>query len=68
VLSSLIEKSLVKLGNFQLREDKRRYVYILTPKGIAEKAAITKLFLARKTEEYEALKSEIETLRKDEEK
>jgi len=36
--------------------------YILTPKGVAEKAAITKLFLVRKIEEYEALKAEIEML------
>ena len=62
VLNALIEKGLVKLGNFTAAEDKRRYAYVLTPKGIAEKAAITKRFLARKIEEYEALKSEIDEL------
>jgi hypothetical protein len=51
------------LGNFSASEDKRRYAYILTPTGLAEKAAITKRFLARKIEEYEALKAEIEELR-----
>jgi EPS-associated MarR family transcriptional regulator len=65
VLSALIEKGLVKLGNFTAAEDKRRYAYVLTPKGIAEKAAITKRFLARKMEEYEELKSEIEELSKE---
>ena len=65
VLSALIEKGLIKLGNFTAAEDKRRYAYVLTPKGIAEKAAITKRFLARKIEEYEALKSEIDELSKD---
>ena len=65
VLSALIEKGLVKLGNFTAAEDKRRYAYVLTPKGIAEKAAITKRFLARKIEEYEALKSEINALSKE---
>jgi len=63
VLSALVERGLVKLGNFSASEDKRRYAYILTPKGIAEKAAITTHFLARKLEEYEALKREIEELK-----
>jgi EPS-associated MarR family transcriptional regulator len=62
VLSALVEKGLVKLGNFSASEDKRRYAYILTPTGLAEKAAITKRFLARKIEEYEAVKAEIEEL------
>ena len=48
VLNALIEKGFVKLGNFTAAEDKRRYAYILTPRGIAEKAAITKRFLERK--------------------
>lgn len=62
VLNALIGKGLLKLGNFTAAEDKRRYAYVLTPKGIAEKAAITKRFLARKIEEYEAVKSEIDEL------
>ncbi|WP_322867900.1 MarR family EPS-associated transcriptional regulator [Aquicoccus sp. G2-2] len=65
VLNALIDKGLVKLGNFTAAEDKRRYAYILTPKGIARKAALTRAFLARKMEEYEALKEEIETLKKE---
>lgn len=65
VLNALIDKGLVKLGNFTASEDKRRYAYILTPKGLAEKALITKRFLVRKIEEYEALKSEIEELQRD---
>ena len=63
VLNALIEKGLVKLGNFKAAEDKHRYAYVLTPKGVAEKAAITKRFLARKMEEYASLKAEIDTLR-----
>jgi len=64
VLNALIEKGLVKLGNFTAAEDKRRYAYVLTPKGVSEKTAITKRFLDRKIEEYEALKSEIDELSK----
>lgn len=65
VLSALIEKGLVKLGKFTAAEDKRRYAYILTPKGIARKSALTRAFLVRKMEEYEALKEEIEALQID---
>ena len=62
VLNALVEKGLIKLGNFTASQDKRRYAYVLTPKGIARKAALTRAFLARKMEEYEALKFEIEQL------
>lgn len=62
VLNALIVKGLVKLGNFTAAEDKRRYAYVLTPKGFSEKAAITRRFLARKKREYEELKVEIEAL------
>ncbi|MDP4033671.1 MAG: MarR family EPS-associated transcriptional regulator [Pseudorhodobacter sp.] len=63
VLNAMLDKGLIKLGNFTAAEDKRRYAYLLTRKGIAEKAALTKQFLARKIEEYEALRAEIETVR-----
>jgi EPS-associated MarR family transcriptional regulator len=61
-LTALIETGLVKLGNFGAAPDKRRYAYILTPQGVAEKASITRRFLARKVAEYEALRAEIEAL------
>lgn len=62
VLNALIDKGLVKLGNFAAAEDKRRYAYILTVKGMSEKSALTRKFLARKIEEYEVLKAEIDAL------
>ncbi len=62
VLGALVDKGLVKLGNFTAAKDKRRYAYVLTPKGIARKAALTRAFLIRKMEEYEALKEEIDNL------
>lgn len=62
VLNALIEKGLVKLGNFRSAEDKRRYAYILTPKGIREKSNLAMAFLERKIMEYNALKAEIEIL------
>jgi len=61
-LNALVEKGHIKMRNFQEANDKRRYVYLLTPKGIAEKTALTGRFLQRKMREYEALKAEIESI------
>ena len=63
VLNALIDKGLVKLGNFTAAEDKRRYAYVLTPRGIKEKSLIAGRFLKRKLAEYDALKAEIDTLK-----
>ena len=62
-LKALTEKGLVKMQNFANSKNKFGYVYVLTPRGIAERAKLTSAFLKRKMEEYEALKAEIETLR-----
>jgi EPS-associated MarR family transcriptional regulator len=66
LLSALLDKGLIKLGNFTSAQDKRRYAYVLTPTGIAEKAAMTRQFLVRKLAEYEALRAEIELLQHEE--
>lgn len=65
VLSALLDKGLIKLSNFTAAEDKRRYAYVLTRKGIAEKAHLTRAFLARKKAEYEALRAEIEAVQQE---
>jgi len=65
VLNALIDKGLVKLENFRAAEDKRRYAYVLTPRGIKEKSVMAARFLKRKLAEYEALKEEIEELKKE---
>ena len=62
-LNALIDKGLVKMENLSNSKNKFKYVYLLTPMGIAEKVALTTRFLRRKIEEYEALKLEIEELR-----
>lgn len=64
-LNALIEKGHVKVNNFRAADNKLRYAYLLTPKGVSEKAALTSRFLRRKLREYEALKAEIEALRDD---
>jgi EPS-associated MarR family transcriptional regulator len=62
-LKALMEKGLVKMKNFANSKNKFGYIYVLTPSGMAEKAAITHRFLQRKMNEYEALRSEIEMLK-----
>jgi EPS-associated MarR family transcriptional regulator len=62
-VNALMEKGLVKLENFQASQHKFKYMYLLTPAGLAEKAALTSRFLQRKMAEYEALKAEIAALK-----
>ncbi|MBU2755327.1 MarR family EPS-associated transcriptional regulator [Acidithiobacillus sp. CV18-2] len=64
-LNALIDKGLVKVGNFRRNRDKRVYAYLLTPQGIEDKARMTIHFLQRKMAEYDALKTEIESLRRE---
>lgn len=61
-MKALIEKGLVKLGNFANSKHHLGYAYLLTPKGIAQKANMTSDFLKRKMAEYEALHAEITAL------
>jgi hypothetical protein len=39
------------------------YAYLVTPGGLAEKAALTRGYLERKSQEYEALRDEIDKLK-----
>lgn len=64
-LNALIDKGFVKMGNFQKSKNKFKYVYLLTPQGLAEKVALTTRFLKRKREEYAALKAEIAALQRE---
>lgn len=64
-LQALVEKGLVKVNNFRSSTNKRAYLYLLTPRGIEEKASVTARFLRRKLDEYEALKRELEELQRD---
>jgi EPS-associated MarR family transcriptional regulator len=64
-LQALVEKGWLKMQNFSKSTNKLGYAYILTPIGIAEKAALTGRFLKRKMQEYEDLKAEIEALQMD---
>lgn len=58
-LKALLDIGLIKIDNFNKSSQKLNYRYILTPKGIKEKAIITKQFLIQKKLEYDKLNSYI---------
>ena len=64
-VNALIEKGWVKARNFRNSNHKLAYAYLLTPRGIEQKAEITVHFLRRKVAEYESLKKEIARLRRE---
>lgn len=61
-LRALIEIGQIKAKNFSNNPRKTTYLYLLTAKGVAEKAKLTSGFLKRKLTEYNALKKEIDVL------
>jgi EPS-associated MarR family transcriptional regulator len=61
-LNALISKGWVKVSNFKNSRNKIAYRYLLTPRGILERAAVTARFLQLKMAEHDALKDEIEAL------
>ena len=62
-LKALVERGFVKADNFRKSGAKVAYLYVLTPKGVAEKASLATTFLGQKLKEYEVLRQEIEALR-----
>ena len=63
-LKGLKKKGLIKIKNFKQNKNKINYLYILTPKGIAQKTKLTVNFMKRKMKEYEELKKEIDNQKK----
>ena len=59
-LKALHTKGLIKMQNFKKNPKKINYIYVLTPKGIAEKAKLTVNFMKRKMHEYDELKKELD--------
>ncbi len=58
-LKALQEKGLVKMKNFSKSQSKIKYIYKLTPHGLAEKTKLTINFMNKKMKEYEELKKEL---------
>jgi EPS-associated MarR family transcriptional regulator len=59
---ALIANGFVKAQNFRNSTNKRAYLYLLTPEGVRARASMARLFLARKREEYDALRLEVDRL------
>jgi EPS-associated MarR family transcriptional regulator len=64
-LQALVRKGLVKATNFKNSHNKAAYMYLLTPRGVESKAALTMKYLQIKMREYEALRVEIEEVRRE---
>lgn len=64
-LRALLDKGWVKMQRFHDNQRKRAYLYLLTPAGMAQKAAMTMRFLERKMAEYDRLRAEIEALQRE---
>jgi EPS-associated MarR family transcriptional regulator len=64
-LQALVKKGLVKVNNFRSSANKRAYLYLLTPRGIEERARVTARFLRVKLDEFEILKRELEELERE---
>jgi EPS-associated MarR family transcriptional regulator len=65
---ALIRRGWIKATNFKNSQNKAAYLYLLTPRGIDEKASVTVRFLQAKVREYEALRVEIEQIRTESER
>ena len=63
VLHALLDKGLVKARNFRRSNRRLAYTYVLTPRGLAEKARLMRTFLARKEAEFDLLQQTIASLR-----
>ncbi|MDX9741450.1 MAG: MarR family EPS-associated transcriptional regulator [Gammaproteobacteria bacterium] len=64
-LRAIMSRGWVKVDNFRNNPDKRGYAYYLTPKGFEEKARVTLRFLKKRMKEYEAIRREIDELRRE---
>ena len=65
LLRALLARGLVKARNFRHSDNKLGYAYLLTPSGIAHKTTLMHRYLERKSAEYDALRMELEVLRRE---
>jgi EPS-associated MarR family transcriptional regulator len=64
-LRALIKKGWIKVTNFTNSQNKAAYMYLLTRRGIEQKAVLTAQFLHVKVREYEMLREEIAQMRRE---
>lgn len=61
-LSELTRQGFLKIHRFRASRNKIQYIYLLTPRGLEEKARLTVAFLRRKMREHEEIKRQIQEL------
>jgi len=59
ILKSLLDRGMVKIGNFRRNPRKIGYMYLLTPKGIEAKSKLAVKFIVSKLNEYNDLRSRL---------
>ena len=64
-IKEFTKKGIVKVKSFRDSRNKKRYLYILTPKGMEERVKISIRFLKAKMEEYDLIRSYIKELYND---
>jgi EPS-associated MarR family transcriptional regulator len=64
-VQALIRKGWLKATRFRNSENKAAYLYLLTPRGLEEKASLTLAFLRIKTREFQLLRAEIQKIRRE---
>ncbi|MFC4313408.1 MarR family EPS-associated transcriptional regulator [Steroidobacter flavus] len=64
-LQALMRKGWIKATNFKNSQNKAAYMYLLTPRGVEQKANLALEYLQIKMREYENLRAEIEQIRKE---
>ncbi|MDL1978154.1 MAG: MarR family EPS-associated transcriptional regulator [Deltaproteobacteria bacterium] len=58
-ISELVRRGLIKINRFKGARNRFGYIYVLTPRGIEEKAGLTLSFLKRKMLEYTEIKRQV---------
>ena len=64
-LKALYESGALKIARFRSAKSKQGHFYVLAPKGIAERKAMTRHFLRCKLAECERLTAQIESLQRE---
>jgi EPS-associated MarR family transcriptional regulator len=64
-LQALMRKGWIKVTNFKNSQNKSAYMYLLTPRGLKQKAELTVHFLQIKMHEFERLRVEIRQMQQD---
>lgn len=63
-LKYLKKHGLIKISRFRKSKSKRKYLYLLTPKGLKARSKLTIDYMKLKIKEYDELKKELQKLKK----